>query len=108
MILNEFYSREGKVRMCKQACIIRACPRGSNTPPLWGELAKGKLGHAPLLCSGVFDSKSLQETLQEFDLTDVEIHTTDSGKIASIELKYSEKPAKEEEKPRRGIQYLGS
>ncbi|RKI61116.1 Rpn family recombination-promoting nuclease/putative transposase, partial [bacterium D16-51] len=26
---TEFYSREGKVRMCKQACIIRARPRGS-------------------------------------------------------------------------------
>ena len=47
-----------------------------------------------------FYSKSLQETLQEFDLTDVKIHTTDRGKIASIELKYSEKPVKEEETPR--------
>ncbi len=46
-----------------------------------------------------FYSKSLQEALAEFDLTDVKIHTTDSGRIASIELKYSEKPAKEEEKP---------
>lgn len=46
-----------------------------------------------------FYSKSLQETLQEFDLTDVKVHTTDSGKIASIELKYSEKPVKEEETP---------
>lgn len=38
-----------------QACLHLATARGSNTPPLWGELAKEKLGHAPLLCSGVFD-----------------------------------------------------
>ena len=38
-----------------QACLHLATARGSNTPPLWGELAKEKPGHAPLLCSGVFD-----------------------------------------------------
>ena len=36
-------------------CLHLATARGSNTPPLWGELAKEKLSHAPLLCSGVFD-----------------------------------------------------
>ena len=29
--------------------------RRPDTPPLWGELAKGKLSHVPLFCSGVFD-----------------------------------------------------
>ncbi|RKI40312.1 hypothetical protein D7V86_11750 [bacterium D16-51] len=29
-----------------------ATARGTNTPPLWGEQAKEKLGHAPLLCGG--------------------------------------------------------
>ena len=35
---RSFYSREGKVRMCKSTCIIRAHPRGSNTPPLGANL----------------------------------------------------------------------
>ena len=42
-----------------QACLHLATARGSNTPPLYGELAKGKLSHAPLLCSGVFDFLSV-------------------------------------------------
>ncbi|RKI51074.1 hypothetical protein D7V86_26795, partial [bacterium D16-51] len=77
------YSREGKVRMCKQACIIRARPRGSNTPPLWGELAKGKLGHAPLLCSGVFDSCfHIREDSRNFLYTDrMEFHVIELPKL---------------------------
>lgn len=41
--------------MRKQVCIIRVRPQRSNTPPLWGELAKEKPDHASLLCSRVFD-----------------------------------------------------
>ncbi len=34
--LAVIYFPEGKVGMCKFACIIRARPRESNTSPLWG------------------------------------------------------------------------
>ena len=40
LIDGKIYSREGKVRMCKFICIIRARPRGSNTPPLGADLLK--------------------------------------------------------------------
>ncbi|RKI42795.1 hypothetical protein D7V86_04750 [bacterium D16-51] len=61
----KFYSYEGKVfysRVCNEPSakelkvpLHLATARGSNTPPLWGEQAKEKLSHAPLLCCGVFD-----------------------------------------------------
>lgn len=40
-----------------------------------------------------FYTKPLQEVLTEMDLLDVKVHADDNGKIASIELKYGEKPS---------------
>ena len=39
-------------RAKRELARIWRLPRGSNTPPLWGELAKKKLSHAPLLAAG--------------------------------------------------------
>ncbi len=41
-----------KQRAKRELARIWRLPRGSNTPPLWGELAKKKLSHAPLLAAG--------------------------------------------------------
>ncbi len=41
-----------KQRAKRELARIWRLPRGSNTPPLWGELAKKKLSHAPLLVAG--------------------------------------------------------
>ena len=41
-----------KQRAKHELARIWRLPRGSNTPPLWGELAKKKLSHAPLLAAG--------------------------------------------------------
>lgn len=36
-------------------------PRGSNTPPLWGELAKKKLSHALLFAAGYLTGITVQK-----------------------------------------------
>jgi ribosomal protein S18 acetylase RimI-like enzyme len=41
-----------KQRAKRELARIWRLPRGLNTPPLWGELAKKKLSHAPLLAAG--------------------------------------------------------
>ena len=41
-----------KQRAKRELARMWRMPRGSNTPPLWGELAKKKLSHAPLLVAG--------------------------------------------------------
>ncbi len=41
-----------KQRAKREFARIWRLPRGSNTPPLWGELAKKKLSYAPLLAAG--------------------------------------------------------
>jgi hypothetical protein len=48
--LNRFIP--AKQRAKRELARIWRLPRGSNTPPLWGELAKKKLSHAPLLAAG--------------------------------------------------------
>ncbi len=53
-VLSEFrivYLREQRARWLPAD--IWRLPRGSNTLPLWGELAKKKLSHAPLLAAGL-------------------------------------------------------
>jgi catechol 2,3-dioxygenase-like lactoylglutathione lyase family enzyme len=46
-----------KQRAKRELARIWRLPRGSNTPPLWGELAKKKLSHAPLLAAGYLTEK---------------------------------------------------
>ena len=49
-----------KQRAKRELARIWRLPRGSNTPPLWGELAKKKLSHAPLLAAGYLTNYTLE------------------------------------------------
>ncbi len=58
-----------KQRAKRELARIWRLPRGSNTPPLWGELAKKKLSHAPLLAAGYLTKElsSFVNTSMNFD-----------------------------------------
>jgi hypothetical protein len=58
VIIFEAIFIPAKQRAKRELARIWRLPRGSNTPPLWGELAKKKLSHAPLLAAGYLTGKT--------------------------------------------------
>lgn len=43
-------------------------------------------------------SKPLKDTIEKLELSDVKIHTDETGNVKAVELKYTEKEAKAEPK----------